>query len=360
MDIQKIKELYIKRLQSRKQNLMDFMDGKKNFIVVQRPAHAPVWKDCSSAEKIAKNNLELFAKSIELDWTDELPYLEPWAGVGVYAKSFGSEYYWRENESPATHYAFNSINEAGDIQYPDWRTNSVMQMILESIDRMNELSGGSLPISLTDTQSPLDTATLIIDSSQFLIDCYEEPDKAKKLLALITDLVIEFSREQFKHIGENNAARPGHIMSSSTLWGGISLSDDDLSFCSPDFNLEFSMPYNQKIGEAFGGVHIHSCGPWAHTMKVLNKSQAVTGIDCALTLSCDPGPNKIDEVRDAMKGKDIITKVRCGSAREEIINSIKNIFDPDIRLVMHIGYDEKNAESNYKEATELLSKLYNQ
>jgi uroporphyrinogen-III decarboxylase len=354
----KAAELYRRRLEERGKKLEDFAAGRRPFLVVQRPDCKKVWTDCSTAEKIAGNNLEAFERWAALDWTDELPYLEPWAGVGVYAAAFGAEYYWRESESPATHYRYHSLAEAKNAEYPAWEKNPVMRMVLDSIDLMNEKGGGALPIVLTDTQSPLDTATLIVDSVEFLTGCYEDPGTAKRLLGMVTDLIIEFSREQLRHTGPGNAARPGHIMVSSTSWSGISVSDDNLSFCSPDFNAEFALPYNYKLAEAFGGVAIHSCGNWAHTMKILEPEKGVTGVDFATSIEADPNPNSPAAAKEAVRGKRMIVKARAGNNIEKIIPALEELAAPDVQLVIQPGHDPKNAGDNYKRITDKLNELY--
>jgi len=38
---------------------------------------------------------------------------------------------------------------------------------------------------------------------------------------------------------------------------------------SPEMYREFALPYNCEIGEAFGGVHLHSCGDFSHNIDSL-------------------------------------------------------------------------------------------
>lgn len=358
MDMNAIVEKYQARVAERENRLREFAAGKLPFLVIQRPNNTKVWNNCSSSELIMKNNLALFEDWVNLDWTDELPYLEPWIGVGVYASAFGCEYLWRENEAPATHYRYLSLSEAEAVAYPDWKKNPIMRMVLDTIDMMNERTGGQLPIALTDTQSPFDTATLIVDSTEFIVGCYEYPETAKRLLGMITDLIVEFSREQLRRIGPGNAAKPGHIMVSAPFFSGISVSDDNLSFCSPDFNAEFSLPYNYRLAEAFGGVYIHSCGVWAHTMAILERAKGVSGIDCASSLDCDPNPNLPAAIRAAMSGKGIPVKIRMGNDVKKALSQLGEIVSPDIQLIIEIGYDPVNAETNYRQVVEKLNESY--
>lgn len=357
MNIEQIVELYQQRLAERQPRLDAFFAGKLPFLIVQRPFHGPVWTDCLDAAKIARNNLDAFAKSVALDASDDLPYLEPWYGVGVYANAFGCPYHWEPNESPGTNYRYLSLAELPSVEYPDWRRSPAMQVVLESIDRINDATGGRLPVIITDTQSPLDTATLIVDSTEFMIGCYEYPERAKDLLSKITELTIEFTRQQIKHIGPAAYSAPGHLQCSRVGGHGISISDDNLSFCSPDFNREFAFPYNHRLADAFGGVAIHSCGRWAHTMQILERGEGVFMIDCAAALSVDPAPNRASEIRDAMRGKKIVTKVRTGNITETM-TLLDDLYAPDLQLIIEVSCDEVNAQDNYRRIQEKLSKLY--
>jgi len=74
--------------------------------------------------------------------TDDLPYLEPWIGTGVYANAFGCEYIFRDGNTPHTHYRRHRMEEIGAVEYPDWRARPVMNMALDSIDALKQSIGG--------------------------------------------------------------------------------------------------------------------------------------------------------------------------------------------------------------------------
>lgn len=357
MDINRLLESYQSRVEERSPKLEQFFSGTRPFIVVQRPQTNELWRDCNSVDYVVENNLKAMGRILDFDFTDELPYMEPWVGVGVYANAFGCEYLWRAGEAPATHYKYMTLEEVENIEYPDYRQSPIMRMVIDIIDEMNEKTGGNIPISLTDTQSPFDTATLIVDASNFMIGCYETPEIACRFLNQITDLIIEFSDVQLKHIG-NMAAKPGHIMASCANGRGISLSDDNLSFCAAEFNEQFALPFNQRIGEKFGGVAIHSCGNWAHTMPSLRKFDQVFMLDCALSSDCDPQPCLPGQVRDAVKGSGIIMKARVGNNPEKTISMLEQIADPGVQLIVEIGYSEEKAEQNYLAVNNKLEELY--
>lgn len=358
MDIDWIIEKYLQRKEERSKKLNEFFEGDRGFLVVQKPP-GKVWENCNEIKTMTHENLAAFAEHLEYEWTDDLPYLEPWFGVGVYANAFGCEYMWRNGESPATHYKYHKIEEVKGIEYPDWQKSEIMQMVLNGIDDLKEKSKGSLPICLTDTQSPFDTATLILDAAEFFTACYTDEEIVMDFMGKITDLIIEFSKIQAERIGNGLLSKPGHIMTSETFLRGISLSDDNLAVSSPTINEKIALPFNEKIAKVFGGLAVHSCGEWVHTMKLLSNYENIFMMDCAVSKGCDPNPNKPSEVKEAMKGSGIITKVRI--SEEDIEKVIDEIADPDLKLILHIKYpgDSGAMESNYKRAYEKLSAVYN-
>ncbi len=357
MDIDYIVDLYKKRVEQRETKLNAFFEKKEKFLVMQRPA-GNIWGVCNSIDQICANNLNYMKETLEFEFTDDIPFMEPWIGVGVYANALGCDYRWRENDPPHPDYLYHKIEELKGLTIPDWQTAPVINMVLDCIDALKERTNGEIPISLTDTQSPFDTATLVLDASEFFVACYTEPEIVHNLMQIITDIVIEFSKTQLERIGEHLCPRPGHIMVSKISGPGISISDDNLAISSRKINKQISFPYNQQISTAFGGLSIHSCGNWSHTMKLLDQIDNVTMIDCAVNLEQDPTPNDPAEVRDAMRGKGIITKVRTSSKLEEAISDIEKIADPAIPLIVELGFDAQNAETNYRKMNEKLEALY--
>ena len=247
---------------------------------------------------------------------------------------------------------------------PDWRAGQVMGMVLECIDVLKERTRGRFPIALTDTQSPCDTATLVLDTSEFFTACYTEEETIAAFMATITRLIVEFSREQARRIGHDLVSRPGHVMPSLTGLGGITLSDDNLAVSSPRINERFSLHFDQVIAEEMGGVALHSCGVWDHTMKLL-PGRGVTAVDCSVSPRWDPTPMTPAQVRAALGGTGIAVKARCGGTREEVEQAIAALAGPDMRLILDIArIDEDDtayaraAEANYRLAREMLARAY--
>lgn len=359
VDVHRLIDRYEARREAREPRLRRFLENDGvDFLVVQHPPSA-VWGRCNSVEEIVANNLRYAADALEVDATDDLPFLEPWIGTGVYAAAFGCATVFREADAPHVRYRFRRMEEVRGLDPPDWRTCPILRMVLECIDRFLEETQGRLPICVTDTQSAFDTATLVVDACEVFAACYENEELLLDFLQRITDLVVEFSRVQLKRIGPERAARPGHQFPSLPGAPGFSISDDNLAVASPAINRRIAIPFDRRMGAALGGALVHSCGNWARTMAILRGMPEILGVECAVgTTSGDPTPNHPAEVRDALAGSGLYAKVRLGSDLEKAIAVLDELVHPALRLIVEIGYDPGNAERNYEAVRERLAAVY--
>ncbi|HEY5140092.1 MAG TPA: uroporphyrinogen decarboxylase family protein [Methylococcales bacterium] len=357
VDIQKIINLYKKRESERYQNMLAFYYGSKGYLVTQR-GNLAIFGPCNSVDMIVRNNLTYIEKCLENDFTDDIPFLEPWIGVGVYANAFGCDYVWSDIDAPQTHYKYHRIDEVRNIDYPDWTKSPVMKMVIGCIDALKEETKGQIPLLLTDTQSPFDTATLILDTCEFFTACYFDEETVIGFMKKITDLIIEFSKVQIQHIGEDLLGKPGHNVISCTGFEGIAISDDNLAVSSPKINQKIALPFNQIIADTFGGLGIHSCGRWTETMKLLKNNPVIKSIDCALGKDTDPTPNDPAELRRTLKDSKIIAKVRVGNNFEEIEHILDTFISPDIKTVVELDYNQDLAEFNYTHVRDKLERIY--
>lgn len=363
MDFNRLEDVYLRRKEERTPDIERFYRGEKSFLVIQRPS-IHLWGECNSIEGVFQNNLLHMESWLSLDWSDELPQLSPWFGTGVYANAFGCEYLWREGQAPDTHKRYQRIEEVRGLERPDWRRSPVMAMVLEEIDVLKERTRGSFPIALTDTQSPCDTASIILDTSELFTACYTEEETVAAFMETIADLIIEFSQVQAERIGEGLVSWPGYVMPSLPSLKGITLSDDNMAVSSPQINEKFSLRFDRKIAESFGGVVLHSCGVWDHTMRKL-RAPEVIGVDCSVARAWDPTPMKPEAVGDALAGKGLIAKARCGGTPGEIEEAIRGLARPGMRVILDIARLEqddeaylKTAESNYALAVDRFSEAF--
>ncbi len=356
-DIMKIVGQYEKLRADRAIQAQKFLSGERPYMIFHTPP-GNIWRNIRTPEESYLGNMTVIENSLDVP-SDHLPVLEPWFGTGVYANFYGCDYVWREQEAPAVHYKYRTVDEIAGLEKPDWRKSEIAQLILEAIRYFKNRTGDAIPIILTDTQSAHDTASLILDASETYIGCIEEPETMMKFMKDINRLIVEFSYAQMEAIG-NAYLKPGHIMLCADGFSGISVSDDNLAVGSPDTGTRFNLPLDEELGREFGGIAIHSCGRWAHMMKYLKEyCPSCMCVDCQIDLTADPNPNRPEDVRDALAGTGIYAHIKLTGETEKMLEEIKRVLHPDLKLVVHPNYiDKATAERNYYELESLLSGFY--
>lgn len=342
----------------RENKAKEFLAGTRPYMIFQTP-DINIWGNIRSSKESFEKNIENIAASLELA-SDHLPVMEPWFGTGVYANMYGCPYVWRANEAPAVHYKYRVIDDVKNISTPRWEDSEIAQLVLETIRYFKAETSNSIPIVWTDTQSASDTATLILNATEVLAGCLLEPEIIMAFMRGINELVIQFSRIQADLIGDA-LVMPGHIMLSNAGFAGMSISDDNLAVGSPDVNYRFNLLLNEEIGRAMGGVAIHSCGRWQHTMgKIKELVPSCVAIDCALDTTCDSNPNDPEAVRDAFAGSGIHVHVRLTGETEKMCETVKRLLHPDLKLIIHPAFiDTRTSEQNYDVLESMLQEFFN-
>ncbi len=342
----------------REENCRAFLEGRGETNVLLQQSWPSNFTVCRTPEESLETQLEAFSQTMERDLpTGLVPFLEPWFGVGVFANAAGAEYFWTENQSPQTHYIAHDEDEMDAVEF-DNDNSEVMQLILQACDYFKTETKGLIPISATDTQSPIDTATLILDTTAFFTALYTEPERVHPFLQKITDSVIDFTRKQADILGET-WAQPGHLSAPARGGQGMALSDDNIVMLSPEHYTEFAVPYNEQISREFGGLAIHSCGNYEKQLDALLATEGLLQVDGAfMEKFVDPNPNLNYELwRDRFSDGRIILRTRMNNNWEE---PLRKIYHPDMRqvLVVPCPAPDEPADKNLDRLNRLIDELH--
>lgn len=315
----------------REERLRQFLAGKGGNVLMVEKESSDYLISRTPQESLS-TQLEALTRQMESP-SDYVPFLEPWFGVGVFANAFGAEYVWMEGESAQTHYIVFNEEQAARLERPSIDDAPVMKLVLQAIDYFIEETHGVIPISCTDTQSPLDTITLLWDTASFFTATYTAPEVVHGLLDKITDVMIEFSQRQIEHMGDT-WMRPGHNAVGARGGKGFSISDDNIVMVSPGHYAAFSVPYNGRLAKAFGGLAVHSCGNYVRQLPELLKTEGLLMVDGAFSQELDPDPIRdLEGVRDALKGTGVILHARMGSDWPTLL---PRLYHEDLRLVLAV------------------------
>lgn len=90
----------------REEELANFINGKSQSNIFLKEVAFENFYACRNRKESLELQLDAITRQMDLK-SGNIPYLEPWFGVGVYANAFGAEYIWPPEgvkESPQTHY----------------------------------------------------------------------------------------------------------------------------------------------------------------------------------------------------------------------------------------------------------------
>jgi hypothetical protein len=327
---------------SLRENCRLFWNSDRGVAVYRRFRPPQVF---ASGCKDIKTSLELQLGALEksMQYKADIPnFLEPWYGIGTIASAFGLDYIWYEGQAPATKSPFNSIEEALKYDYIKVEETEIGRHTMEMIEFFLAETKGKIPISFTDTQSPLNIASYLIPMDKLFLEMYDNPEGYKKLLSVISDLSIDFTQKQQKLIGDA-LVYPGHGFASSREFQGIGLSDDNTLMVSDDFFEKFEIPFREKIGSMFGGCVFHSCGDWSNKIAVVKKIDNLVMADGAFSEETDPDPNEAEPFVKGFSDTGIVLNARIVGDVQTVSDKVKRLWSPGMKLIV-VTYCQESAE----------------
>lgn len=227
-------------------------------------------------EKMLKQQVHDILLSLQID-SDHVPGLWPYHGTGVLASAFGCETIWPADKDPWTKPVIMKPEDIYSLKEPDPQSSGLLPKVLETIKYFGSETRGKVPIKLTDMQGPLDTASLVWDYTSFMRAMHTNPSEVHLLLKMVTDLVIEYTKVQFELV--QDPYYPSDCFPRDIKERGIGISDDLAAVVSPAMYRTFGAPYNSLISQAFGGLHIHSCGDYSHNLDTMLKIPGLRSVN---------------------------------------------------------------------------------
>lgn len=270
-------------------------------------------------------------------------YLEPWCGVPVFADAFGAEIFWSGDTSAQSKPRYFSASEIENVPLPKPGEGMMMQMVMDYIRYFKEQTHNLIPISITDTQSPCDTASLILDPCELFALSLEEPEGLEDFMLKITQTIGDFTEMQMNEIGEDLLVRPGHTFISGKTSKGIALSDDNMAVISPASYAVLVVPYHEILSKRFGGLAIHSCGVFSHNVPQLIATTGIQQLNFKIT---DFEPNDPEFLASQFKETGI-TLEPCIYPDEDL-ERLLPLLRSDIKIIFNIftsgTIDERNRQ----------------
>ena len=182
-----------------------------------------------------------------------------WSEFGMCTEpsAFGAKCVFHQNEFPFAEKVIREVAQVDDLAEPNPVTDGLLPFMLNRLKRVRpRLEDMGHKIRFSVSRGPLNIATFLMGTTEFLMALKTEPDKAHKLLRVITSFLKKWhalQRETFPSID------------------GMLLLDDIVGFIGADDFREFGLPYFKDL-YADGG-----------TVKFFHNDA-----ECAKSIGCYP------------------------------------------------------------------------
>lgn len=289
-------------------------------------------QDCCDMEKSL--NLQLGALEKSMHFEADVPnFIEPWYGIGTMASAFGFDYIWEPGQAPAVNGKFSSIRQLVEKEITPVKDTRIGKHTLDMIHYFLEKTKGRLPMSYSDVQSPLNVASNIVDSNQFYMDFYLDPDNMTKALDRIAGLLIDYTKIQQQLIGDC-LTKPGHGFASCRNFDGFGMSDDSVVMLSNDLYRDVVTPSFVKSGEPFSGGVFHSCGNWSGKKHDIVHINGLKMADGAFSKGTDPDANPTEGFADAFANSGVVLNARIVGDPDLIADKVSALWKPGMKLIV--------------------------
>jgi len=200
----------------------------------------PGWAGISGLDYFANSHLWFEANLKAVKQFPDIMFLPGfWAEFGMCTEpsAFGAKSSWEQSGHPFAHKILKDIKDVGSITKPNPAKDGMLPLVINILKHYeSKINDEGHSIKFATARGPLNIATFLMGSTEFLMAIYTNPDETQKLLETITDFIIDWvklQKEAFPSID------------------GILILDDIVGFMGEnDFN-RAAKPYLKKIYDAF-------------------------------------------------------------------------------------------------------------
>ena len=215
-----------------KRDMMKWVDDilaaeqKKGFLVLSFPAIQKM--GITVKELIASSDLQAQAMKIVADSTPEAAAAVSMMDLSLEAEAFGSTVHFSDDEVPTvTGSIVNSEEDAEALKVPEIGAGRT-QIYIDAIEKSVKLIEDR-PV-FAGVIGPFSLAGRLMDVSEAMIYCYDEPDMVHTVLEKVSDFLIKYINA-YKAVGAN----------------GVLMAEPLAGLLSPALEEEFSCDYVKKI-----------------------------------------------------------------------------------------------------------------
>jgi uroporphyrinogen decarboxylase len=158
-----------------------------------------------------------------------------WSEFGMCTEpsAFGSKCTWQENALPFADKIIKDVAGISDISKPDPTTDGLLPFVLHRLKHyQSKIEKEGHAIRFAVARGPLNIASFLMGTTEFLMAIRTNPDEIKALLDTITDFTIDWLKLQIEKIPSID---------------GIFLLDDIVGFIGDEDFRQSALPYLKRI-----------------------------------------------------------------------------------------------------------------
>lgn len=162
-----------------------------------------------------------------------------WSEFGMCTEpsAFGSKCSWQLNEMPYAEKVLTDIKSAGSLSKPNPKKDGLLPFTLNRLRHYQEqIEQQGHGIKFAVSRGPLNVASFLAGSTEFLMAVRTDPDEVHKLLGTITDFIIDWLELQVETFPSID---------------GVFILDDIVGFLGEQDFKETALPYLQRIYKSF-------------------------------------------------------------------------------------------------------------
>ncbi len=222
------------------QDLKDIVNGKildplPIGFVIDCP-WLPNWAGMTIIDYFSSDELWFEANKKAIDTFPDVMYFPSfWSEYGMCSEpsAFGSRGVFPVNEFPHAHKTIHSIEDIINMPIPNPETDGLAPFILNRL-KLNEkkINDIGYKIRFSVSRGPLNIASYLMGTTEFLTAMMTNPDEIHQLLTVITDYLDEWHDLQKK---------------SFPSIDGIMMLDDIIGFIGEEEFKEFGLPYLKRL-----------------------------------------------------------------------------------------------------------------
>ena len=162
-----------------------------------------------------------------------------WSEFGMCTEpsAFGAKCTWQENELPFADKIITDIQDINLLQKPNPKTDGLPPFVLNRLKHyQSQIEQAGHAVKFAVSRGPLNIATFLMGTTEFLMAIRINPEEAHRLLDVITNFIIDWLEFQIEVLPSID---------------GIFILDDIVGFLGDDDFRQAALPYLTRIFQKF-------------------------------------------------------------------------------------------------------------